>query len=51
MKRWGWLIIAALFIIYCVVVYSWWLEGNRNEIKFEQERTSEATYQNSILGH
>jgi hypothetical protein len=51
MRRWVWAIIAVLFIIYCVVVYSWWLEGNRNEIKFEQERNSEAAHENSLFGH
>lgn len=30
MKKLMWAIIAIAFIVYCVVVYGWWQEGNRN---------------------
>lgn len=30
-----WLLVLVLLTVYCLVVYSWWIEGNSN---FEQQR-------------
>lgn len=30
MKKLMWAILVVLIVAYCVVVYGWWQEGNRN---------------------
>jgi len=47
MKKLLWAIIILLLVAYCLLVYSWILQGNRN---FEENKR-EATYQNSISRH
>ena len=36
-----WLLVITALVLYSLVVYSWWIEGNTNRYKWQMEQQSE----------
>lgn len=46
MKKLMWAILVIIAVVYCVVVYGWWQEGNRNQNGVQLNHDPRATSNN-----
>lgn len=42
MKKWLWLLMLIFAVLYSLLIYSWWVEGNTNRYKWQMEQQNES---------